>query len=150
MSVDELDRTWEAVNYYPPKGRFWLILADEADQATERAQLHWLSRGDMAASLKPVMGGSFEQGSRLPVIWVFTCNSTNGFEKRFLTRLHTLDFSMYGEAAKIAEYLGSIWDRETAGAYPAPDRPNLARLVKEANGNVRDCLLKLDMILMGL
>lgn len=91
-TVEELDGAWEAMNHFPPKGNWWVCIVDEADQMTERAQLRWLSKGDLAASLKPVMGGSFEPGKPLPIVWIFTCNQTERFEKRFLTRCMVLDF----------------------------------------------------------
>jgi len=148
FTTDELDRTWEAVNYYPPKGKFWEVICDEADEATERAQLQWLSKGDIAANLRPVMGGAVEPGVPLPVIWVFTCNSTARFEKRFLSRCTVLNFSMYGAAGEIAEYLETIWVRETFNLDPAPARPNFARIVKESASNVRDCLIQLDRLIL--
>jgi hypothetical protein len=147
-TVEELDRTWEACHYFPPKGKFWVVIIDEADQMTERAQLQWLSKGDMAASLKPVMGGSFECGKALPIIWIFTCNSIERFEKRFLTRCMTLDFSMYGAAKEIADYLEVIWVRETLTRDRPPARPNFSRLVKDRSSNVRDCLIQLDRLLL--
>ncbi len=147
-TVEELDRTWEACHYFPPKGKFWVGIIDEADQMTERAQLQWLSKGDMAASLKPVMGGGFEPRVPLPVIWIFTCNSTARFEKRFLSRCSLINFSMYGAAKEIADYLEAIWVRETLTRDRPSAKPNLARLVKERAGNVRDCLIQLDRLLL--
>lgn len=147
-TTDELDRTWEAGHYYPPKGTFWVVIVDEADQMTERAQLQWLSKGDMAANLKPVMGGSFEPGVPLPVIWLFTANSLTRFEKRFLSRCSVLNFSMYGAAKEIADYLEAIWVRETLTRDRPPARPNFSRIVKKSAANVRDCLIQLDRLLL--
>jgi hypothetical protein len=121
-----------------------VVIVDEADQMTDRAQLQWLSKGDQAANLKPVMGGAFEPGKPLPVIWIFTCNSIERLEKRFLTRCMTLDFSMYGGSKDIAEYLAAIWQHEAPGR-PAP---NFARVVKDSASNVRDCLIRLDRLLL--
>ena len=77
-------------------------------------------------------------------------NSLNRFEKRLLSRCLVLDFSMYGEARAIADYLASIWSRETSDLYPQPETPNFARLVKNENANIRNCLIKLDLLLMAL
>ena len=77
-------------------------------------------------------------------------NSLDLFEKRLLSRCMVLDFSMYGEAPAIAEYLASIWNRETSAMWPQPGAPNFARLVKNSIANIRDCLLKLDLLLMAL
>ena len=88
-------------------------------------------------------GGSFEAGKALPVIWIFTCNPIERFEKRFLTRSMVLDFSMYGESKEIADYLSAIWERETS--VPTP---NFARIVKDSASNVRGCLIQLDRLLL--
>jgi hypothetical protein len=62
-------------------------------------------------------------------------------EPRFLSRLHTLEFSSYGVAKDAAALLETIWDSE---AVASAEKPNFARIVKESNNNVRESLMKLE------
>jgi hypothetical protein len=77
------------------------------------------------------------------VIWVFTCNSTDRLQDRFLSRVKQVEFSSYGIAAETAAMLQKIWDENTTAAAP-----NFARIVKESNNNVRESLMKLELELM--
>ena len=74
-------------------------------------------------------------------IWVFTCNSTESFHPRFLSRSRVLDFSNYGIQKDAVELLEQVWTAEA----PGKQSPNLARIVKEANGNVRASLMALEL-----
>jgi len=64
--VAALGRLNDLCHYYPSRGKFHVVLVDEADQMTERAQLQLLSRLDGTASLKPKFGGGWERGFALP------------------------------------------------------------------------------------
>ena len=125
--------------YYSPRSddwkpvRFHVVLVDEADQMTNAAQLAFLSKLDSTA---------FPPNT----IFIFTCNSTESLEKRFLSRCRTIEFSSYGMAAQISSLLASIWDSETDNA---PERPNFARLVKDSTNNVRDALMSLEVEIMA-
>jgi replication-associated recombination protein RarA len=107
-----------------------LVLVDEADQMSPAAQLFLLSKLDSTAQLSNV-------------IWVFTCNSTDRLQDRFLSRVKQVEFSSYGIAAETAAMLQKIWDENTTAAAP-----NFARIVKESNNNVRESLMKLELELM--
>lgn len=107
-----------------------LVLVDEADQMSPAAQLFLLSKLDSTAKLPNT-------------IWIFTCNSTERFQDRFLSRVTTVEFSSYGIATDAAAMLQRIWDENTTA--PAP---NFARIVKESNNNVRESLMKLELELM--
>jgi DNA polymerase III delta prime subunit len=111
---------------------FHLVLVDEADQMSYPAQLAFLSKLD-ATAFPP------------NTIFVFTCNSTDNLEKRFLSRCRTIEFSSYGMANEIATLLSGIWDRENGPA----ERPNFQRIVKDATNNVRDALMTLEVELMA-
>lgn len=74
--VATLDRLNDLCQYYPSRGKFHVVLVDEADQMTEKAQLQLLSRLDGTAGLKPKFGGGWERGAALPVIWIFTLQRT--------------------------------------------------------------------------
>ena len=121
--------------WYAPMspGGFHVVLADEADQMTNAAQLALLSKLD-ATDPAP------------NTIWIFTANDTERLERRFLSRCKMLDFSSYGLAEQIAAYLAKVWHAE-GGNGNAPD---LVRLAKDSRNNVRDCLMRLEVELMAL
>jgi replication-associated recombination protein RarA len=119
--------------YVPMSRGFHLVLIDEADKMSNAAQLHFLSKLD-ATAFPP------------QTIFVFTCNTTDGLEARFLSRTRQIEFSSYGLAAEAIRLLESIWKRETDGA-PAP---NLARIVKESSNNIRDALMHLETELLSI
>jgi DNA polymerase III delta prime subunit len=108
------------------------VLCDEADHMTPAAQLALLSKLD-ATAFPP------------NTVFIFTCNSTDGLEPRFLSRCRVIEFSSYGMAGEIANYLDKVWHME-GGNGNAPD---LARLAKESRNNVRDALMKLEVELMA-
>jgi replication-associated recombination protein RarA len=113
--------------------RFHLVLVDEADQMSYPAQLAFLSKLDSTA---------FPPNT----IFVFTCNSTQNLEQRFLSRCRSIEFSSYGMASEITELLSAVWERETDNPV---DRPNFARLVKDACNNVRDALMSLEIEILA-
>jgi DNA polymerase III gamma/tau subunit len=117
----------------PLTGGFHFVLIDEVDSASRAAQLALLSKLDSTDAPKGT-------------VFVFTCNSTDGLEPRFLSRCLPIDFSSYGMAGEIAEYLDKVWHAE-GGNGNAPD---FARLSKECRNNVRDCLGRLEVELMAL
>ena len=118
--------------YVPLSGGFHLVLVDEADKMSNAAQLHFLSKLD-ATAFPP------------QTIFVFTCNTTEGLEARFLSRTRQIEFSSYGIAAQAARLLESIWQREANGA----SAPNFARIVKESSNNIRDALMCLETELLA-
>jgi DNA polymerase III delta prime subunit len=83
--------------WYAPltPGGFHVVLADEADQMTNAAQLGLLSKLD---STDPAPN----------TIWIFTANDTERLERRFLSRCKVLEFSSYGLAGEIAAYLDTV------------------------------------------
>lgn len=110
--------------------QWWVVLVDEADSMSKAAQDSLLSTLD---SLPP------------NTIFVFTCNSVDRFEARFLSRVLRVDFSSYGIAKDAAALLERIWRTE---APQTAELPNLARLVKEQNNNIRGSLMALEAELM--
>jgi replication factor C subunit 2/4 len=126
--------------YYPrifesgQAGRFHFVLVDEADRMSPAAQLAFLSKLDGTA-----------QPER--TIFVFTCNSVDCLETRFLSRCRRVDFSSYGMAEGIAGLLQQVWDAETESNA---DCPNFARLAKDSGNNVRDALNSLEMAVMAI
>jgi DNA polymerase III gamma/tau subunit len=109
------------------------VLADEADQMTNAAQLALLSKLD---STDPASN----------TIWIFTANDTERLEHRFLSRCKDLEFSSYGLAGEIAAYLDKVWHAEGGNGNP----PDLERMAKDSRNNVRDCLMRLEVDLMPL
>ena len=128
-----LDRVCRTCQYVPMSGkRMHLILIDEADQMTPAAQLSLLSRLDGTAALPNT-------------IWIFTCNAIDRLQDRFLSRVKQVEFSSYGIAAEATALLERIW---TENAPSSATKPNFARIVKEANNNVREALMRLETELM--
>jgi DNA polymerase III gamma/tau subunit len=127
---DTVRRCW-----YAPMtpGGFHIVLADEADQMTDAAQLALLSKLD---STDPAPN----------TIWIFTANDTERLERRFLSRCKVLEFSSYGLAGEIADYLDRVWHSEGGNG----NGPDFERLAKDSRNNVRDCLMRLEVELMTL
>lgn len=127
-----IEEVWQNCFYHPEAGkRFWLNLIDEADQMSPAAQVSLLSKLDSTTPAPDTL-------------WVFTCNSTERFEPRFLSRSRVLEFSNYGIQRDAVELLQRVWNQEAPGKEPPP----IARLVKEANGNVRAALMALELEIM--
>jgi replication-associated recombination protein RarA len=132
-NAQAIDDTCRMCAYVPLFGGFHLVLVDEADRMTPAAQLALLSKLD-ATDAPP------------NTIWVFTCNTTDGLEPRFLSRTRQLEFSSYGLANEAARLLESIWQHEARGAAA----PNFARIVKESANNLRDALMCLETELLAV
>lgn len=119
--------------YVPRNNTFHIVLVDEADKMSNASQLHFLSKLD---------------GTAYPpqTIFIFTCNSTDGLEPRFLSRTRQIDFSSHGLAEPGAELLASIFNRE---APTASEKPNFLRIMRDAKNNVRDALMSLETELLA-
>lgn len=119
--------------YVPRNNTFHVVLVDEADKQSTASQLHFLSKLD---------------GTAMPpqTIFIFTCNTTDGLEPRFLSRTRQIDFSSHGMAEPGAELLDRIFTRE---APTATDKPNFLKIMREARNNVRDALMNLETELLA-
>jgi DNA polymerase III delta prime subunit len=132
-TLDTLRKVISVCHYVPRTGcRMHLILVDEADQMSAAAQLYLLSKLD-STSFPP------------DTIFIFTCNSVDRFEERFLSRCGRVDFSSYGNAKEVAEFAELVWEME---APADAERPNFTRLVKESTGNIRAVLMTLQNLIM--
>lgn len=147
-----LDAMSEKLAYSPPRGRFWVVLVDEADQMTEKAQLQLLSKMDATARLKPCgFGGAMELGSAPPIIWIFTCNGRGpaGLEPpdsllpRFRTRCMTVEFPAVRKET-LASFLQTIWRKERG---PKPPKGYFEYIA--TGDGVRDSLMMLDADLLA-
>jgi len=126
---DAIRRCW----YVPmTPGGFHLVLIDEADQMTEKAQLLFLSKLD--ATARPPQ-----------TIFTFTCNETEKLEPRFLSRCLRVEFSSYGLATDAAAFLANVWQQEA----PNVEQPNFEKLIKESRNNLRDALTRLESELLA-
>jgi putative ATPase len=114
------------------KGSFHLVLVDEADKMSNAAQLALLSKLD-ATAFPP------------DTILIFTMNSEDGLEPRFLSRTREVLFQSHGLAEPGAALLESIWTRETQST----EKPNFLRLMRDAKNNVRDALMSLETELLA-
>lgn len=133
-TVDAIHDTVRRCWYVPQSGTLHLVLVDEADRMSPAAQLALLSKLDSTA-FPP------------QTVFVFTCNSTDGLEARFLSRCRVLEFSSYGTAQEIADLLRAVWEKETDASADGP--PNFARIVKDAHNNVRDALMRLELEILA-
>ena len=132
-TVGEIEEALRRTMYVPMLGkRFWLILIDEADSISRAAQLALLSKLDAT-------------GLRENTIFIFTCNSLDGLEPRFLSRCLPVEFSSYGMSVEIATFLKDVWHREGGNG----NCPDLTRLAKDTRNNVRDCLSRLEIELLA-
>ncbi len=132
-TVAELEESLRMTQYVPMAGKtFWLVLVDEADAMSDKAQLALLSKLDAT-------------GMRDNCIFIFTCNATDRLEARFLSRCRVLEFSTYGLNGNLVSLLRRVWQAESNGAT----EPNLERLSRDANNNVRESLMRLELELMS-
>lgn len=129
QTIEDVSRMCHYAPMYPSGSRMHLVLIDEADQMTQPAQLALLSKLD-ATAFPP------------STVFIFTANSVDGLEKRFLSRCHTLEFSSYGLANETASLLALVWQAEAPKDAPAPD---FRRIVKDSTNNVRDSLNRLEV-----
>src|SRR5580704_14783505 len=107
-TVSELEEALRMTAYVSMSGcKFWVVLIDEADQMTEKAQLALLSKLDAT-------------GFPRQTIFIFTCNSTDRLEPRFLSRCMVIEFSSYGMSEEITSFLDRVWHAE-GGNGNCPD-----------------------------
>jgi len=133
-NLEKIERVRRTCQYVPMEGcKYHLVLVDEADQMTPAAQLALLSKLD-STDAAPF------------TIWIFTCNDTTRLQDRFMSRCRMIEFSSYGISKEVTALLEKIWIAETGGAG---DRPNFARICKEANNNVRAALMTLETEIMA-
>jgi replication-associated recombination protein RarA len=133
-NVAFVEETIRQCHYVPRHATFHVVLVDEADQMSKAAQLAFLSKLD-ATAFPP------------STVFVFTCNSTDGLEDRFLSRCMVLQFSSHGMAKDAASLLERIWIAE---AGEAADRPNFLRAIQDSKNNVRDAVNSLQVELLAL
>lgn len=146
--VATLDRLNESCQYCPARGRFHVVLVDEAEQMTDKAQLRFLSMLDGTACLKPTFGGGWERGTAPPIVWIFTCNGRgekgttppSTFEPRFLSRCLVVACEK-PEVAEIGQFLRRVWQQE--GGDTSAD---LSPFTEGCDG-IRDALTKLEVAL---
>jgi hypothetical protein len=151
-TLKEIDAMRDRFAYYPPKGKFWICLVDEADQMTEMAQLQLLSHLDGTASLKPMWGGGFERGEPHPIIWIFTCNGRGPQQldppasllPRFRSRCLIVPFAV-PTPGELAIYLERVWAAERGPATP----DGYFDFIASYRVGVRDALMRLEVDLLS-
>jgi replication-associated recombination protein RarA len=130
-----IDETVRMCWYCPSvAGSFHVVCVDEFDQMTPGAQLALLSKLDSTAAPPST-------------IWIFTGNSCDGMEPRFMSRCRVLDFSNYGMRAPLVLFLAKVWSIET---NDNPEVPDFERIAKNSNNNVRAALMALEVELLSL
>jgi replication-associated recombination protein RarA len=127
-TVAEVEETVRMCWYAPMSpGGFHIVLVDEADRMSNAAQLALLSKLD-ATAFPP------------QTVFIFTSNCVDKLEPRFLSRTRQIEFSSYGLAKEVIEFLADIWHKETGNG----NGPNFAAIVKDSRNNVRDALMRLE------
>jgi replication-associated recombination protein RarA len=127
-NVETLEHVVRMCHYVPSTGKsFHVVLIDEGDRMSKPAQLALLSKLD-ATAFPP------------NTIFIFTCNTVEGLEDRFLSRTRQIPFQSHGIAEDAAKLLENIWERETGDA----PKPNFLRIVRDSQNNVRDALMSLE------
>jgi DNA polymerase III gamma/tau subunit len=126
-TVDTVKALRSRLAYKPMFGGFHVVLVDEADQMSPAAQLAWLSILD--STNRPEN-----------TVIIFTCNETERFETRFTSRCEAVRFSTQGISKETADLLTRVWSEEVPGI----EAPNVQRIVKEANNNIRESLQQLQ------
>ena len=133
-TLEELERVCRICAYVPMEGkRFHFVLIDEVDSASRAAQLALLSKLDSTEAPKQT-------------VWVFTCNTVENLEPRFISRSIQVEFSSYGMSSETATHLEKIWQAETGSIENAPD---FLRICKNVRNNVRDALQSLESELLA-
>ena len=107
-----------------------LVIVNEAEQMTPSAQNFFLSKLDATAPPPRT-------------IFIFTANSTQGLDERFLSRCRQLDFTADSLEGELEEYLSNIYKRE-GGKYPI----NFCDIAKAAKFNVRTAINSLETELL--
>jgi putative ATPase len=135
-NIENLEQVCRMCEYVPLSGGFHFVLIDEIDSASKAAQLALLSKLDSTDAPKRT-------------VFVFTCNSTENLEPRFLSRCLELPFQSHGIAAEAAQLLESIWNAE-AGESAEIEKPNFLRIVQSSRNNVRDAVNQLQVELLSV
>jgi len=134
-TLEELERVCRICAYVPMEGkRFHFVLIDEIDSASRAAQLALLSRLDSTEAPKRT-------------VWVFTSNTVENLEPRFISRSIQIEFSSYGLSGETAAHLQKIWQAEDGSIENAPD---FLRICKNVRNNVREALQSLESELLAL
>ncbi|MFH1111010.1 MAG: AAA family ATPase [Planctomycetota bacterium] len=109
--------------------KWTLVLVDEADQMSKPAQLAFLSKLDTTA-MPP------------NTVFVFTANSTEKLEDRFLSRVRTLRFETSDLLEPGAALLSRIWHAETGNG----DSMDFRAILTTAGMNLRAAIMELEML----
>jgi replication-associated recombination protein RarA len=133
-NVETVEDTTRQCHYVPSNNTLHVVLVDEADVMSKAAQNGFLSKLD---------------GTAFPpqTLFIFTCNSTDGLEPRFLSRCMVLQFQSHGIAKEAATLLERIWQAEAGTLDGAP---NFLRIVQDGKNNVRDAMNSLQVELLAM
>lgn len=118
------------LSFVPKSGLdgFHCVIVSECDAMSDAASKLLLSKLDSSGQMKNV-------------IWLFSANSTEKLEARFVSRNLQLDCSPYGMSVPLTELLTTIWNQKMPG-IPVPS------FKKIISGNVRDTLMQLECMIL--
>lgn len=117
---------------YPMFGSFYVVLVDEADRMTAPAQVAFLSLLDAT-------------GFPDNTIFIFTCNSVEKLEDRFLSRMKVIEFNGSIYAKEFGDLMYDVWFAEAPTWATAP---LMHKIIAESRNNVRAALNEIELELM--
>jgi|SRR5579863_8728318 len=129
-NLEEVKRVVTMCHYVPLSGGWHVIIMDEADRMSPATQLYLLSKFDGTQTVPKT-------------IWILTCNVTEPFQDRFLSRCVRIPkFHAIGAGKDIRSLLARIW-KEKAGQSDSPD------FDKVPTSNVREALQWMEAELLA-
>ena len=130
--LETVEETVRMCHYVPFGGGFHVVLVDEADQMTQAAQVSMLSKLDSTA---------FPPST----IFIFTANTVDYLEKRFLSRCRVIEFSTFNIAKELPPLLRRVWKKETG----KNNGINIRSIIERSENNVRDAYMNLELEILG-
>lgn len=138
-TIDDVCRSCHrgAFNFFGPnagKPCLWhAVVVDEADRMSMAAQLALLSKLD-------------NTNHPPNTIFIFTANSAQGLEDRFLSRCRVLVFEQDTFTKELPLYLQKVYKAETRHTLPLSIAEKIAA---DSSMNVRDALMTLEVEIMA-
>lgn len=128
-TVEKVRWIRETCQCAPMFGDWYVCLIDEADRMTPTAQIAFLSLLDATSFPKRT-------------VFIFTCNSVDKLEDRFMSRCRVIPFDGGIESKDVANFLFGVWVKETGRIVGAPI---MRDLIAGNGGNIRGALMRMEL-----